>query len=78
MPPRSSDLRRLLLSRAARRHRHAGVLFAPDGFRFDHLEVAKRVFTGLKCGAFVELDVRAVDVVRLGFAGATRTPVGSR
>ena len=50
----------------------------PTGFRFDHLEVAKRVFTGLKCGAFVELDVRAVDVVKLGFAGAVRTVVGSR
>jgi hypothetical protein len=39
------------------------------GFRFDHLEVAKRVFQGLQCAPFVELDVRAVDVVRLGFAG---------
>jgi hypothetical protein len=41
----------------------------PTGFRFDHLEVAKRVFSGLRCGAFVELETRAVDVVRLGFAG---------
>ena len=40
------------------------------GFRFDHLEVAKRVFSGLRCGAFVELDTRAVGVVKLGFAGS--------
>ena len=39
----------------------------PGGFRVDHLEVAKRVFSGLRCGAFVELDLRAVDTVRLGF-----------
>jgi hypothetical protein len=41
-----------------------------SGFRFDHLELAKRVFTGLRKGAFVELDVRAVDVLRLGFGGS--------
>src|ERR1043166_3414060 len=41
----------------------------PTGFRFDHLEVAKRVFTGLHAGAFVELDTRALDVVKLGFSG---------
>ncbi|HXE79387.1 MAG TPA: hypothetical protein VNK41_01435 [Vicinamibacterales bacterium] len=39
----------------------------PSGFRFDHLEVAKRVFAGLRCGAFVEMDTRAVDAVRLAF-----------
>jgi hypothetical protein len=39
----------------------------PTGFRFDHLEVAKRVFAGLRCGAFVELETRAIDVVKLGF-----------
>jgi hypothetical protein len=37
----------------------------PTGFRFDHLEVAKRVFAGLDRGAFVELDVRSVDLMRL-------------
>ena len=42
------------------------------GFRVDHLEVAKRVFSGLRCGAFVELDTRAIDVVKLGFGGALR------
>jgi hypothetical protein len=46
----------------------------PGGFRFDHLEVAKRVFSGLRAGAFVELDVRAVDTVRLGF-GHARSPI---
>jgi len=39
----------------------------PTGFRFDHLEVAKRVFSGLRCGNFVELDVRAADLLKLGF-----------
>jgi hypothetical protein len=42
----------------------------PTGFRFDHLEVAKRVFSGLRCGAFVELETRAVDVVKLGLGGS--------
>jgi hypothetical protein len=37
------------------------------GFRFDHLELAKRVFSGLRKGSFVELDVRSVDLIRLGF-----------
>ena len=32
------------------------------GFRFDHLEVAKRVFSALRCGTFAELDLRATDV----------------
>jgi len=36
------------------------------GFRFDHLEVAKRVFSGLRKGSFVELDLRSVDLLRLG------------
>jgi hypothetical protein len=40
------------------------------GFRFDHLEVAKRVFSGLRQGSFVELDVRSADLLRLGFGGA--------
>ena len=45
------------------------------GFRFDHLEVAKRVFSGLRQGTFVELDLRSVDLMRLGFGGAgARTP----
>ena len=42
----------------------------PTGFRWDHLELAKRVFSSLRGGAFVALDVRDLDVVRLGFAGA--------
>jgi hypothetical protein len=37
------------------------------GFRFDHLEVAKRIFSGLRRGAFVELDVKSVELLRLGF-----------
>jgi hypothetical protein len=47
----------------------------PSGFRFDHLEVAKRVFSGLRGAAFVELDVRALDVVKLAFGGALRSLV---
>jgi hypothetical protein len=50
----------------------------PTGFRFDHLEVAKRVFSGLRCGAFVELDVRAVGVVKLGLGRSLREPVAGR
>ncbi len=50
----------------------------PSGFRFDHLEVAKRVFSGLRCGAFVELETRALDVVKLGLSGAFRSVVGLR
>ena len=42
---------------------HAG------GFRFDHLEVAKRVFSALKCGTFTEVDLRAAEALRLGFGG---------
>jgi hypothetical protein len=38
-----------------------------SGFRFDHLELAKRVFSGLRKGSFVELDLRSVDLLRLGF-----------
>ncbi len=44
-------------------------------FRWDHLEVAKRVFSSLRAGSFVALDVRDLDVVRLGFSGADSRPV---
>lgn len=44
------------------------------GFRFDHLEVAKRVFTGLRLGSFVELDVRSIDLLRLGFGSSPAVP----
>ena len=37
----------------------------PTAFRFDHLEVSKRVFSSLKSGSFVPLDVKDLDVVRL-------------
>jgi hypothetical protein len=57
-----------------------------SGFRFDHLEVAKRVFSALgarsgasqtlRCGTFTEVDLRATDVLRLGFAGADHTSIG--
>ena len=44
------------------------------GFRFDHLEVAKRVFSALKLGAFVELDLRAMDLLKLGLGARLGTP----
>jgi hypothetical protein len=47
-----------------------------SGFRFDHLEVAKRVFSALRCGTFTEVDLRAAEVLRLGFAGADHSSVG--
>lgn len=43
----------------------------PTGFRWDHLELAKRVFSSLRGGSFVALDVRDLDVVRLGFGGTS-------
>jgi hypothetical protein len=42
----------------------------PAAFRFDHLEVSKRVFSSLKSGSFVPLDVKDVDVVRLSLGNA--------
>jgi hypothetical protein len=41
----------------------------PTAFRFDHLEIAKRVFASLDTASFVPLDVRDLGVVRLS-AGA--------
>src|SRR5688572_4534189 len=49
----------------------------PNGFRVDHLEVAKRVFSALKVGTFTELDLRAVDSLRLGLAGTLDVPTGT-
>ena len=37
----------------------------PTAFRFDHLEVSKRVFSSLKSASFVPLDIRDIDVIRL-------------
>ena len=50
----------------------------PTGFRFDHLEVAKRVFATLRCASFVEIDVRATDVLTLGFGGSVRAAATTR
>jgi hypothetical protein len=44
----------------------------PAAFRFDHLEVSKRVFSSLKTGAFVPLDVKDIDVVRLALGRVDR------
>lgn len=43
------------------------------GFRFDHLEVAKRVFSAMRLGTFVEIDLRSLDLMRRGFGGAPGT-----
>jgi len=37
----------------------------PTGFRFDHLDVARRVFSGLGAGSFVPLDVKDVSTLNL-------------
>ncbi len=37
----------------------------PTGFRFDHLDVARRVFSGLGGGSFVPLDVKDVNTLTL-------------
>ncbi|HEY6360391.1 MAG TPA: hypothetical protein VIX63_04765, partial [Vicinamibacterales bacterium] len=42
----------------------------PTAFRFDHLEIAKRVFSSLDTASFVPLDVKDLDVVRLGVGAA--------
>jgi hypothetical protein len=41
-------------------------------FRFDHLDVARRVFAGLNKGSFVRLDVRSADLMRLAFHADVR------
>jgi len=41
----------------------------PNAFRFDHLELAKRVFSSLRAGTFVPLQMRDVEVVRLALGG---------
>lgn len=48
-----------------------------SGFRFDHLEVAKRVFSALRCGTFTEVDLRAADMLRLSFGRPAAAPVGA-
>ena len=52
----------------------------PTGFRFDHLDVARRVFSALQVGAFVPLDLRELPVTRLalgiGDVVAALTPRG--
>jgi len=45
----------------------------PQGFRFDHLEVAKRVFAGLGAGTFSELDVRRLGALQFAFGGGILT-----
>jgi hypothetical protein len=37
-----------------------------SGFRIDHLEIAKRVFTDLNAASFLPLDVRDLELLRVG------------
>ncbi len=48
------------------------VAFFSDGagFRIDHLEIAKRVFTDLQSASFLALDVRDLDVLKVGLGMA--------
>ena len=39
----------------------------PGGFRWDHLEVAKRVFAGIGGGGFSEVDIRHLKGLDLAF-----------
>ncbi len=41
----------------------------PGGFRWDHLEVAKRVFAALGAGGFTEVDVRHLRAIEAAFGG---------
>ena len=50
----------------------------PTAFRFDHLEVSKRVFSSLKSGSFVPLDVKDLDVVRLALGRVDQVAAGRR
>ncbi len=43
----------------------------PGGFRWDHLEVAKRVFAGVGAGGFSELDVRHLRGLQTAFGVRT-------
>ena len=45
----------------------------PTAFRFDHMELAHRVFASFKRASFVPLDLKDIDVIRLGL-GRTDLP----
>ncbi len=42
----------------------------PDGFMVQHLELAHRMFSTIKRGSFVVLDVQALDLVELALRGS--------
>ena len=50
------------------------------GFRIDHLEIAKRVFTDLHSASFIPLDAQDLEVLRigLGVGDGAQLPVSSR
>ena len=51
----------------------------PTGFRFDHLDVARRVFSALQVGTFTPLDLRELPVTRrvLGAGDRETAPAGT-
>ena len=44
----------------------------PTGFRFDHLEIAQRVFSSLDGGSFLPLHVKDVEMLRYGVLSKER------
>jgi hypothetical protein len=49
-----------------------------SGFRIDHLEIAKRVFTDLNAASFLPLDTRDLDVLRIGLGTGPAVEVTER
>ena len=47
----------------------------PGGFRWDHLEVAKRVFAGVGGGGFSEVDVRHLRALHTTFGPSSRVGI---
>jgi hypothetical protein len=48
----------------------------PNGFRFDHMEVSKRVFSSLKGGTFSPILTRELDALRLTLGADALVPAG--
>ena len=80
-------LRRLLVSCAALRHQYPGVLFTRERVPLRSSRGCQARVLGtrrplgakqaLRCGTFTEVDLRATEVLRLGFAGADHTSIGA-
>jgi hypothetical protein len=46
----------------------------PNGFRFDHMELSKRVFSSLKGGSFAALHTRELSALRLALGAGLLAP----